>query len=120
MQIEEALRCLNNQTRLRCLLLLAESEEVCVCEFVDALGITQPTASKALAALKNAGFLSDRRDANWNYYSLARHMPEWQRDLLNAAIAGLRASSIHHGPLSLRTRTSKRPAVALRLRQLPS
>ena len=93
MNIEEALQCLSNQTRLRCLHLLAQSDEVCVCEFVDTLGITQPTASKALAALKNAGFLSDRRDANWNYYRLSSNMPQWQRDLLTATIAGMRASA---------------------------
>jgi ArsR family transcriptional regulator len=91
--IEQALQCLNNSTRLRCLQLLAQSEEVCVCEFVDTLGISQPTASKALAALKNAGFLSGRRDANWTYYRLSAHMPPWQHDLLNATIAGLRATS---------------------------
>ena len=93
MNIEQALQCLNNPTRLRCLQLLAQSDEVCVCEFVDTLGIPQPTASKALSALRNAGFLSGRRDANWTYYRLSDHMPAWQRDLLNATIAGLRASS---------------------------
>jgi ArsR family transcriptional regulator len=93
MTVEDVLQCLRNPTRLRCLHLLAQSDEVCVCEFVDRLGISQPTASKALSALKAAGFLSDRRDANWNYYRLSARMPGWQSDLVNAVIAGLQATS---------------------------
>ena len=68
---------LSNEVRLRCLYLLAKNKEICVCEMVDALQISQPSASKALASLKTAGLLSDRRDANWVYYKLRGDLPSW-------------------------------------------
>lgn len=68
---------LSNDTRLRCLYLAARLGEVCVCEAVAALGVTQPTVSKAFRALKDAGLVEDRRDAKWTYYRLAKEMPGW-------------------------------------------
>ena len=47
-----------------------------MCEVVEALNISQPAASKALNALKAAHLLTDRKDANWNYYALNGAMPE--------------------------------------------
>lgn len=44
--------------------------ELCVCELVDLLGLPQPLVSHHLAALRAAGLVRDRRDANWVYYSL--------------------------------------------------
>ncbi|MFT4825007.1 MAG: ArsR family transcriptional regulator [Halioglobus sp.] len=75
---------LANETRLRCLYLVLANKEVCVCEFVEALGIPQPAASKALGALKSAGLLSDRKEANWNYFSLSKAMPLWMKTVVTA------------------------------------
>lgn len=75
---------LANETRLRCLYLVMANKEVCVCEIVEALGITQPAASKALGALKKAGLLSDRKEANWNYFSLSKAMPLWMKTVVTA------------------------------------
>lgn len=80
---------LSNETRLRCLYLAATHQEVCVCEVVDALGITQPTASKSLAALKAAGIVTDRRDANWSYYRLNERMPAWLATIVQSTVASL-------------------------------
>lgn len=78
---------LANDTRLRCLHLIAKNAEVCVCEVVEALGISQPSASKALNTLKSAGLLSDRRDANWNYYALNGAMPKWMAAIVSTTVA---------------------------------
>jgi ArsR family transcriptional regulator len=86
---------LANETRLRCLHLIARNGEVCVCEVVEALGINQPSASKALNTLKVAGLLTDRRDANWNYYSLSTSMPQWTADIVAASIQGLTDSKAY-------------------------
>lgn len=80
---------LANQGRLRCLHLLLRNEDVCVCEVVAALEMGQPTASKALNQLKAIGLLSDRKDANWVYYSLNPALPSWVTDLLRATQSGL-------------------------------
>jgi ArsR family transcriptional regulator len=80
---------LSNQIRLRCLYLLAKAGEVCVCEVVEALRISQPSASKSLNSLKTAGLLSDRRDANWIYYSLRSDLPDWVDTIVQATVSGL-------------------------------
>ncbi len=80
---------LSNATRLRCLYLTARHDEVCVCEVVDALGISQPTVSKAFKALKEAGLVTDRRDANWIYYCLNEAVPDWVAEVIESTIEGL-------------------------------
>jgi len=86
---------LANEVRLRCLCLVAKNDEVCVCEVVEALGISQPAASKALNALKLAGLLRDRRDANWNYYALNDSMPEWMRTIVTSTVDATATSKIY-------------------------
>jgi ArsR family transcriptional regulator len=80
---------LGNETRLRCLYLAAKHGEVCVCEAVDSLGISQPTASKAFRALKDAGLVDDRREANWTFYRLSPRMAKWARSVIYIAIREL-------------------------------
>jgi len=92
---DQVFPALANTTRLRCLYLVASNDDVCVCEVVEALGITQPRASKALNALKGVGLLSVHRDANWNYFSLDNAMPEWTAALIAATVNGLGSSRTH-------------------------
>lgn len=80
---------LGNETRLRCLYLAAQHGAVCVCEVVEALGIPQPAASKALKALREAGLVRDRRDANWIYYRLNDNMPQWAQQVVECTISEL-------------------------------
>lgn len=77
---------LGNEIRLKCLYLAARHGEVCVCEAVDALGIAQPTVSKAFNALKKAGLVTDRRDANWTHYRVNENMPAWLADVVQATV----------------------------------
>lgn len=77
-------QALADETRLRCLLLMEAEEEVCVCEMAHALGEIQPKISRHLAALRAAGFVLDRRDAQWIYYRLHPDLPAWMREVLAA------------------------------------
>ncbi len=63
-------KALADQTRLKILGLL-EVREMCVCEIMVALGLTQPTASYHLGLLENAGLIKDRKEGKWVFYSLA-------------------------------------------------
>jgi ArsR family transcriptional regulator len=51
--------------------LLLEVGELCVCDFVDVLEITQSKASRHLRHLVNAGLLDDRRQGTWVYFRIA-------------------------------------------------
>jgi ArsR family transcriptional regulator len=66
-----------------------------VCEVVDTLGIPQPTASKALNALKAAGLVRDRRDANWVYYRLNEAMPKWIEAIVRTTVDELARSKTY-------------------------
>ena len=81
-------RMLADETRLRCLLLLAVEGELCVCELVHALELIQPKVSRHLAALREAGVVTDRREGQWIYYRLNDALPEWAKTAIHAAVAG--------------------------------
>jgi len=63
-------KALADETRLRILSLL-EVREMCVCEVMVALDLTQPTASHHLGLLENAGLVKDRKEGKWVFYSIA-------------------------------------------------
>jgi ArsR family transcriptional regulator, arsenate/arsenite/antimonite-responsive transcriptional repressor len=63
-------KVLADEARLNMLWLLFNNQELCVCDFMEVLQITQSKASRHLAALRNAGIAADRKDGLWSYYSL--------------------------------------------------
>jgi DNA-binding transcriptional ArsR family regulator len=63
-------KALADSTRLRILGLLLV-REMCVCEVMAALDLTQPTASHHLGILENAGLVKDRKQGKWVFYSIA-------------------------------------------------
>lgn len=64
-------KALADETRLRILSLLLAFGELCVCDIMAALQLPQSTVSRHLAYLKNAGWVYDRREGIWMYYSLS-------------------------------------------------
>lgn len=69
-------RALADETRLRVFRLLAEFPEgLCVCEIVDALGVPQYHASRALACLRETGLAQAHREGTWVRYTLASGFP---------------------------------------------
>jgi ArsR family transcriptional regulator len=46
-------------------------EEVCVCDFTDALPLNQPTVSHHLKILRDAELVTSERRGTWVYYRLA-------------------------------------------------
>jgi ArsR family transcriptional regulator len=65
-------KALGDRTRLRMLYLL-KVRELCVCEIMTALDLTQPTASHHLSILENARVIKERKDGRWVFYSLANN-----------------------------------------------
>jgi ArsR family transcriptional regulator len=65
----ETFKTLSDETRLRILKLL-EHGELCVCGIVAALDMIQPKVSFHLGVLKEAKFITDRRQGKWIYYRI--------------------------------------------------
>lgn len=63
------LQAFADPTRLRILVLLRH-REMCVCDLVDVLKVPQPTASRHLARLRQAGLVTVRKEGFWTFYSL--------------------------------------------------
>jgi len=62
-------KALADKTRLKILMLL-NVREMCVCEIMVALNLTQPTASHHLSILEAVELVKDRREGKWIFYSL--------------------------------------------------
>ena len=59
-----------DEKRLRILSLL-QVREMCVCELMVALELTQPTASHHLQILEYSGLVKRRKEGKWAFYSIA-------------------------------------------------
>ena len=64
----DLMAALADGTRLGALRLLWDGQEHCVCELMEKLGASQSRTSRHMAALKIAGLVVDRRDAQWVRY----------------------------------------------------
>lgn len=63
-------KALAHPTRLKIIELLGDHDEICVCDIARKLSIEQPTISKHLSVLKNAGIVSNRKDGLMVLYKL--------------------------------------------------
>jgi|YNPNPStandDraft_1061719.scaffolds.fasta_scaffold19551_6 ArsR family transcriptional regulator len=95
-------KALADKTRLRILALL-KADELCVCELVELLGITQPAVSQHIRWLKQARLVKERRRGQWVFYSLdgspypffssiLQALPDLQEELKKLELRGRRAA----------------------------
>jgi ArsR family transcriptional regulator len=68
-ELEAFFAALGDTTRLKMLRLIAD-EELCSCEVMAALELTQPTTSHHLGILERAGLLTSRRNGKWVFYKI--------------------------------------------------
>jgi ArsR family transcriptional regulator len=78
-------KCLSDETRLRCLVLLHKEGMLCVCELTQALDLLQPKISRHLALLRQSNLLLDSREGQWVYYQINPELPAWVIEILDVA-----------------------------------
>ncbi len=83
----ELLSALAEPTRLAAIRLLWDGREHCVCELMRQVGATQSRMSRHMSVLKNAGLVTDRRDAQWVRYRRSPDLPPAVVALVEAALA---------------------------------
>jgi len=82
--LADTFKALSDETRLQMMTLLLENDELCVCDFVGALGLTQSKASRHLRYLYNAGLVQDRREGLWMHYRIAPALTSERRAVVES------------------------------------
>jgi ArsR family transcriptional regulator len=108
--LQETLVALNHATRRRALKLLYAADELCVCELMRDLRVSQSRMSRHMSRLKAAGLVLDRRDAQWVRY---RRSPAVTPEILDVVRSILAATHLPRTKLS-----AKRPTGDGRVRAL--
>ncbi|MCV2877991.1 metalloregulator ArsR/SmtB family transcription factor [Sedimentimonas flavescens] len=81
------LTALAEPTRLAALQILWDHGEHCACELMEHLGATQSRVSRHMQVLKQAGLITDRRDAQWVRYRINPDLPPELHNALSAILA---------------------------------
>jgi DNA-binding transcriptional ArsR family regulator len=81
------LQALADPTRLAIVRELAESNEVCACDFTSCCDVAQPTVSHHLKVLREAGWVSSERRGSWIWYRLRTDALERFGAILGATTA---------------------------------
>jgi ArsR family transcriptional regulator len=69
-QLAAQFKALADPTRVAIVNHLSATDEVCVCNLVDAFDLSQPTISHHLKVLRDAGLVESSRRGTWAFYRL--------------------------------------------------
>jgi ArsR family transcriptional regulator len=97
LDIDRLLTALAHPTRRGALQLLRPGSELCLCELIARLGVGQSTMSRHMATLKDAGLVSDRRDAQWVRYRLNPLMDAQAERIVGTVLAAGQAGDSDRG-----------------------
>lgn len=99
-----------DETRLLSLLLIEQEGELCVCELMEALELSQPKISRHLAQLRKNGLLLDRRQGQWVFYRLHPLLNDWMLNILRET--RLHSSALLDAPQDRLQQMSARPSAS--------
>ncbi|MEG2353348.1 MAG: metalloregulator ArsR/SmtB family transcription factor [Clostridium sp.] len=63
-------KALSDETRLRIVNMLTESQELCACKILEGFNITQPTLSYHMRILIDTGLVVGTKNGAWMHYRL--------------------------------------------------
>lgn len=109
MNPDQLFKALSDPTRLRCLSLLAQQDELCVCELTHALALPQPKISHHLAALRKIQLVNDRKEGLWIYYHINPEIPQWMIDVINSTAKGIKSEQPFYSDAIALTKMPNRP-----------
>ncbi len=76
------LKAVSDPNRLKLLACLKKGE-VCACDFVDVLNVSQPAVSQQLKKLKEAGIIAERPAGTWKHYRLNDDLPHYIQAIID-------------------------------------
>jgi ArsR family transcriptional regulator len=92
-ELTKTMHLLSDPARLRILMVLAK-KELCVCQLMGILGISQPLVSRNLALLDGAGFLRERKDGKLVFYSVRKDLDPIRKKLVSLLKEALKSDTI--------------------------
>jgi ArsR family transcriptional regulator, arsenate/arsenite/antimonite-responsive transcriptional repressor len=92
--MNEFFKVLADETRLRCLALIFENEEICVCEIMHALDLPQSKISRHLSIIKLNKVISQRREGQWVLYSKEPTLSDFKTNIIKMTIDELTKTGI--------------------------
>jgi len=69
-------KALADGNRLRVIMALAASEELCACQIIELLGLSPATVSRHMGILLQGDLVTSRKEGRWVIYSLSPRFPE--------------------------------------------
>ena len=85
MSPSDLFKALSDLTRLQSLLLIQQETELCVCELMVALELSQPKVSRHLALLRDINLLETEKRGQWVFYRLSSELDSWVIKILEQA-----------------------------------
>jgi ArsR family transcriptional regulator len=116
--LEQLFQGLSDRTRLRLLNLMAD-QEVCVCYFVEILGLSQPVISRHLAYLRRRGLVTSRREGKWMHYRIAPLASTFAAQLLSVVLNCLASDAAMRRERAQLTRACCSPNAFINLQGAP-
>ena len=86
-ELVNVMKALSDPGRVKVLKML-QAREMCACEIIGLLGLAQPTVSRHLKVLVDAGLITGRKVGSWVHYRLAQNPPTPYARAMLAALSG--------------------------------
>ncbi len=81
-------RALGEDTRIKIITMLFE-EEMCICELIEKLNLSQSAVSHHVKILKQAELVNVRRKGKWTFYSINKAGFKRYLNLIDKELAGM-------------------------------
>ncbi|WP_253779536.1 ArsR/SmtB family transcription factor [Goodfellowiella coeruleoviolacea] len=92
-ELAQVFRALGHPIRLGIVARLGRDGEICACDFTEYFGVSQPTISGHLRALREAGVVRTRRDGTRICYSLDQRVMSRLREAVQLLDQGTALAS---------------------------
>jgi DNA-binding transcriptional ArsR family regulator len=92
-EIAKTFKLLSDPTRLRILMVLSR-KELCVCQIMGVLEVSQSLVSKNLHLLYTAGFVDERKDGKLVFYSISKNLSRDHARLIHLLTAILKGDTM--------------------------
>lgn len=76
------LKLLSDPNRLKLVACLKQGE-LCLCDLVEVLQISQPAVSQQMKKLKDGGIVTERKIGTWKYFTLQQHQEPYIQHIID-------------------------------------